>query len=240
MAFFNFRKSSAEQPGSNTAADSLETLRQRARHRLIGAATLVIVGVVGFPLLFDSQPRPIAVDIAISIPDKAKAAPLTAIAASGVAVNALAAVPEPAAAVVNKIASPAAPDVPPVKTQPKVDEKAQARPEPKAEGKSPVKADDNAPQSNKAQALLDGKEPAAVAAAPRYTVQVGAFADAQKAHEARATLEKAGIKTYTQIVVTADGKRTRVRAGPWQDKAEAEKTAEKIKKLNLAAAVLTL
>ena len=95
---------------------------------------------------------------------------------------------------------------------------------------------------DKAQALLDGKDPAKAAAppAPRYTVQVGAFADAQKANEARTALEKAGIKTYTQVIGTADGKRTRVRAGPWEDRAEAEKTAEKIKKLNLPAAVLIL
>jgi DedD protein len=71
-------------------------------------------------------------------------------------------------------------------------------------------------------------------------VQVGAFADEKKAHEVRAKLEKAGIKTYTQVVTTADGKRTRVRVGPWENKAEADKTAEKIKKLNLSAAVLTL
>jgi DedD protein len=29
-------------------------VRKRAKHRLIGAAVLVLVGVVGFPLLFDS------------------------------------------------------------------------------------------------------------------------------------------------------------------------------------------
>ena len=101
--------------------------------------------------------------------------------------------------------------------------------------------DEKSASSGKAQALLDGQEvPKPVSNVPRYTVQVGAFSDMQKAHEARSTLEKAGIKTYTQVVTTPDGKRTRVRAGPWEDKAEAEKTAEKIKKLKLPATVLTL
>jgi DedD protein len=71
-------------------------------------------------------------------------------------------------------------------------------------------------------------------------VQVGAFADLAKAKEARAKLEHAGIKTYTQDVDTKDGKRTRVRVGPFATKEEAEKTAEKIRKLNLQATVLKL
>jgi DedD protein len=71
-------------------------------------------------------------------------------------------------------------------------------------------------------------------------VQVGAFAEAQKAQEARQTLEKAGFRTYTQLVNNKDGKRIRVRVGPFAIKAEADKSAEKIKSLNLPAAVLTL
>ena len=34
---------------------------------LIGASVLVVLGVVGFPLLFDTQPRPVSVDIAVDI-----------------------------------------------------------------------------------------------------------------------------------------------------------------------------
>ena len=259
MAFFKFRKNGAEQTGSTPAPESLDVLRKRARHRLIGAAALVLLGVVGFPLLFDSQPRPVAVDIAIDIPDKAKAAPLSAAPASAAPtapVSEPAAVPDAATAAKQApVVVVPAPDV--VKAEPKVEPKAEAKPEvkaepkpepkaaPKADGKADSKAsakpDEKTATSGKAQALLEGKDPAkAAAAAPRYAVQVGAFADAQKAHEVRAKLEKAGIKTYTQVVTTADGKRTRVRVGPWESKSEADKTAEKIKKLNLSAAVLTL
>lgn len=55
---------------------TVEQMRVRARHRLLGAAVLVAAGVIGFPLLFDSQPRPIPVDIPIEIPDRNKVAPL--------------------------------------------------------------------------------------------------------------------------------------------------------------------
>ena len=39
---------------------------------------------------------------------------------------------------------------------------------------------------------------------------------------------------------TKDGKRTRVRVGPFATKADAEKAASKIKSLDLPAAILTL
>ena len=71
-------------------------------------------------------------------------------------------------------------------------------------------------------------------------VQVGAFADAVKAREVRLKLEKAGLKTYTQVAETAAGKRIRVRVGPFATRAEADKAASKIKSLDLQAAVLTL
>ncbi len=75
MAFFKFRKAGSEK-AAPAQPESVEALRRRARHRLIGAAVLVLVGVLGFPLLFDTQPRPVAVDIPIEIPDRNKAKPL--------------------------------------------------------------------------------------------------------------------------------------------------------------------
>ena len=50
--------------------------RTRARQRLIGAAVLVVAGIIGFPLLFESQPRPIPVDLPIEIPRKDNVPPL--------------------------------------------------------------------------------------------------------------------------------------------------------------------
>jgi cell division septation protein DedD len=61
-------------------------------------------------------------------------------------------------------------------------------------------------------------------AAPRFIVQVGAFEQDSKAKEVRAKLEKAGIKTYTHIAQTKEGKRIRVRVGPFATKEEAQKT----------------
>ena len=82
MAFFKFRKDGEDHASPASAPESIESLRKRARYRLAGAAILVLTGVIGFPLLFDNQPRPIAVDIPIVIPDKAQSKPLVMAAAS--------------------------------------------------------------------------------------------------------------------------------------------------------------
>ena len=55
-----------------------------------------------------------------------------------------------------------------------------------------------------------------------------------------ALIATVGLGFAAQAVDTKDGKRIRVRVGPFATKAEAEKAAEKIKKLNLPAALLTL
>ena len=282
MAFFKFRwpgqgeQQQAEKPSKRSRtpqAESIEVMRRRARHRLIGAAVLVLVGVIGFPLLFDTQPRPIPVDIPIEIPDRNKVAPLVVPApvADAPAVKPAApATPEPAptaaaqrpapsrTAAANGLADgeelvPSARPAPAKPTPAPAAAPAAAKPEVKHEAKSPAapapspapepkpaRADDSA----RARALLEGRSTEAPAAAgseeARFIVQVGTFADAEKAREARTKVERAGLKTYTQVVDTKDGKRTRVRVGPFTNRAEADKAAARIKALDLSASVLTL
>jgi DedD protein len=241
MPFFTFRKNGAEQQAPSVAPESHDVLRKRARHRLIGTATLVLVGVIGFPLLFDTQPRPIAVDIPIEIPDKAKVEPLApvapVVAAASEAPTTKPAIEEQAPAVVVPPVEPVARETPLASSSVKPAEKAPVKVEVKPEP-TPAKTNDAA----RAQSLLEGKaaEPPAADSATRYTVQIGAFADVLKAREARVKLERAGIKTYTQVVTGSEGRRIRVRVGPMQGKEAANKMAEKIRKLDLPAAVLEL
>ena len=244
MAFFKFRKGGDEPSSAPAQAESIEVMRTRAKHRLLGAAVLVLIGVIGFPMLFDKQPRPISVDIPIEIPDRNKTKLLTIpepVAAPAVQASAVAPAPAPvvvAPAVAASKVEPIAPVIAAaskavVKAEPKSAEKAPEKPAP-----APAKVDDG----SQAKALLEGKEPAkkADAAAGRFVVQVGAFADANRAREARQKLEHAGLKTYTQVAETKDGHKIRVRVGPFATKAEADKAAAKIKKLGLPAAMLSL
>jgi DedD protein len=74
----------------------------------------------------------------------------------------------------------------------------------------------------------------------RFVVQVGAFAESSAVREARAKVEKLGLSTYTQVVETSGGARTRVRLGPFATREEADKAAGRVKAAGLPAAVLTL
>jgi len=59
-------KAAVSKP-SKEVVDAVQQARARARQRLIGAAVLVVAGVIGFPLLFATQPRPLPVDTPIEI-----------------------------------------------------------------------------------------------------------------------------------------------------------------------------
>lgn len=57
-------------------ANAVQAARTRARHRLIGAVVLLAIGIIGFPLVFETQPRPVPIDIPIEIPRRDAAPPL--------------------------------------------------------------------------------------------------------------------------------------------------------------------
>ncbi len=76
MAWSPFAKKTTDRQAAPSPIETIESMRRRAKQRLIGSAALVLVGLIGFPWLFETQPRPVAIDIDISIPDKAKSKPL--------------------------------------------------------------------------------------------------------------------------------------------------------------------
>lgn len=226
-------KKSAKPGAKASAADDVLVLRVRARRRLIGAAVLVAAGVVGFPLIFETQPRPIPVDLPIEIPRKETAPPLTVPTREPLSQA------EPAPQ-----STPAASAELPV--EPRVAEKPVEKPAETPFEKPPVKVADKpadkpkaATDGARAQALLEGKEPTP-AAAVRYIVQVGAYGENKTAQDVRTKVEKLGLKTYAQAVDTADGRRIRVRLGPFASRDEAERAATKLKGAGLPGAILTL
>ena len=258
LTFFRRRTNAADTPTRSVdSTDDIAQARTRARRRLLGAAVLVMAGVIGFPLVFETQPRPVPVDIPIEIPRKDGAPALTmppARVASGKASTPLVASPReetpapPPAEGPREGAAPAS--VPAEKPTPEpkkaAAEAARATPAP-------------APDAARAKALLEGKAeakaepkpkpPAKPAAEPkaepareagRFVVQAGAFADENAAREMRAKLEKLGLKSYTQVVETSTGSRTRVRAGPYATRDEAERALAKVKAAGVGGVVLTL
>ncbi len=280
---FGAPRNSARRPsrGDDSDSQSQDSLRARARRRLIGAVALVLLGVIVFPLVFDSKPKPVPSNIALDIPSQSKA-PGLAVPASAPMLPAASsvAVPSGERAAVAHAASAVAAAPAPVPPEPEVASKPVPQPIPAAPKPSPVQqaepvASPPVPKpptptpeqarqlasARQALAALEGKSPdqistaqaeAALAnkkhaaqedAAPskaRFVVQAGAFADAHAAQSVRAKIEKAGFKTYTQVVDTAQGKRVRVRIGPFATRDEAERALHKLQALGLSGAVLTL
>lgn len=328
MAIFNLRWPGKKQqdaesqrviraPRSNPA-ESADAMRRRARHRLIGATVLVLLAIIGFPMLFDTQPRPLPVNASIEIPDRERVAALSvppaasvgpartdnglvageeivsgssagshasgtaqnaataAAAASAAAAAAASAKPADKPAVSKPEAKPEAkpehkPEAKPKeeakpasKPETKPDSKPEAKPQSKPETKPEAKPKeepkkDEKPkeqpkpkrddEADRVRAMMEGRsnaaaasaaKPEAAAAASRYIIQVGAFAEAEKASEVRAKLQMAGVSAFTQNVKTSAGNRIRVRVGPFNSKEEAERAAAKVKAQGLPAALVPM
>lgn len=250
MGLLSFLKRKSGDPaarpvGLPESTDSVQQARTRARQRLVGAVVLVAAGVIGFPLLFETQPRPLPGDTPIEIARKDGTAPATPPARTTPAPRATAAMPPPA--VITETPADAGREVAAASAVPVAPApKPEPRPEPTpAEPKPALPKPEAKPAAEgaRAQALLEGKpaasRPAAVADG-RFIVQVGAFAEVTAAREARLKVEKLGLKTYTQVVETSTGKRIRVRVGPFASRDEAEKASTKIKSAGLSSAVYTL
>jgi len=218
---------------------AIAAARTQARRRLVGALVLLALGVIGFPLLFETQPRPLPQDTPIVVaadalrtapaataPAPARPLPVTPVtpvtpalpADAGVEPVVPASAPLVAAAAMPKSAS-APPPPPPPATKPPV--AVAASPKPAASAPRPPPA-------------------AATPATGRWVVQVGAYNDTERLKAARAKLQKLGYDSYTQDVDSATGRRTRVRVGPFNTRAEADAVAARVKTVGLQTAVLAL
>jgi DedD protein len=258
MGLLSFLKRQPEddQPSARPlSADEVQRARTRARRRLVGAVVLLGVGIIGFPLVFETRPRPIPVDLPIEIPRKESVPPLavpppkaTGTRASGpVTVEAPAdagaaksPAPPPTAAAASMPAPDAAQRTGPARPAPApVAAAREPAAPPAAEPRPPKPVDTTVAEAARAKALLEGGQ-AGEAAGGRFVVQVGAFSDPAMARDMRSKVEKLGLTTYTQAVDTAAGKRIRVRVGPFASRDEADKAAARIKSAGFGQQVLAL
>ena len=257
MAFFKSRsKNPAADDAAPDEAQSMDSLRQQARHRLIGATVLVVIAVVGFPLVFDTKPRDVASDIRIDMPEResvrASQPPTVPVPdkqalATPPVEDTVANTDKPSAdktatdkAVIDNV-------VVPDKTLPAVVESKTPAVKPAESKQGDSKVTDNGKSKPAlttdtavADAKANDKPEATTPVAERFIVQVGAYSDESKVKEVRAKLEKACYSTYVHVAQTKQVKRTRVRIGPFATKQEAQKIVSKIKPLNFNASVLTL
>lgn len=248
----------AARPAMGGDEAQVQAARTKARQRLVGALVLLVVGVVGFPVLFETQPRPLPVDTPILVPEGTPARVTAVPAASLPAVaRPLPTLPPdagtesaaaPGKAAVASAASAASAVVAATQTAsaaaPRASGATAASPAPTLASKPAIIALPVAakPTPTAPAASAPGKAVADLPAASggRYIVQVGAYNDMERMKAARAKLEKLGFKSYTQDVDSPTGKRTRVRVGPYGSRQEADAIAVKVKAAGLQAVILSL
>jgi DedD protein len=109
------------------------------------------------------------------------------------------------------------------KTPPPVDSEAAPPKQPAAEAAPKTKPETKADPKAKTAGNDSGS----------FVVQVAALTDADKAKQMREQIAAAGVKAYTEVVPTAKGNVTRVRAGPFASRADADKARDKLKALGL-------
>ncbi len=225
-------------------AESVQAARTRARRRLIGAALLVGVGIIGFPLLFETQPRPIAVDIPIEMAPRDHLPPQKPTPQKGtVATPPRVAGPVVAEPVVEPTAEAALP-ASSAHPQHPLRRRCPHRPlgppprrptaRPRRSVPRPCSKASRSRRWPHPLALRRSRRPGASSFRPVPTPTPATL------REARQKVEKLGLKTYTQVVETESGARTRVRVGPFDTRDEAEKAAARIKTSGLAANILSL
>ena len=209
--------------------DPAAGLRARARHRLIGAAALLLAVAIIVPMVLDPNPKPVNENIPIDIPSERT--PFT---------PRLSLPPVPAAD-----AGTPPPDQAPAKAESKTDARVEAKAEaksaapatpkptsePKAAATTETKTDEAAP--SRAEGARKASEPPETAApaskAGKFAVQAAAPASEKAARELVERLKKGGFTTFTEIVETKDGVRHRVRIGPYATREDAEKARARLK-----------
>lgn len=241
--------------------DAQQQLEKRARRRLVGAVAFVSVVAVVLPMIMDHEPRQAMQDVEIRIPGQdekpfapkfaaepverpaAKPAEATPAAPAKSDVQPNTRVLEvvrdkdedkPAAKAPEKAPEKTA-EKPAAKPAEKVAEKPAEKTADKAAEKPAAKPDD----AKRAAAILAGQagEAPAAKASGEYLVLIGAFASEANVRNLKTKLGEEGIKVYSEPLDTPQGRKTRVRAGPFASRDAAEKALAKMQKIGVSGVV---
>ncbi len=228
--------------------DAQLPLKKRARRRLVGAIAMAVFAAVVLPMVMDPSPQAPVADVEIRIPgqDEAPAFNPKALAAKPAEAppvrnaDAEKAVERPVDKPVEKpVGKPA--EKAPEKVQEKAPaaiEKPAAKPADKpADKPAAEKPKANGDDARRAAAILAGKAPEAAPATAEHVILIGAFANQANVRQLQGKLGELGIKVYTEALDSPQGKKTRVRAGPFPSREAAEKALEKMKRIGVNGVV---
>jgi DedD protein len=193
--------------------------QQRARHRLIGAAVLVLIAVVGLPRILDNKPKSVNNDIAVNI--------VTSLPAPNTAV------------LVNdeKLVTPPAVELPAKDKAPTPSKEVVVMPPPalnKTNSISGLAAGEEVIAAPNAITKTKTEELPKKVGAGKYVIQIGAFESEGRAKGWIAKMKDQKIPNYVLNKTGADGVKLFVlRAGPFSDKDAAEAAEKKVKSMGL-------
>ena len=243
--------------------DAQLLLKKRARRRLVGAVFFASVVAIVLPLIMDNEPPRQVQDVEIRIPgqdekafapkfatapvERPETAPAPVVSAPVRTEVAAEAPAKPTARVISvdgEKAPASGPDKS-VKAAEKPAEKVAEKPvdkpaeKPAAKQEKPVekpvaKSDD----AKRAAAILAGGDnKPAPKAGGEYLVLIGAFSNEANVSNLKSKLGEQGIKTFSEALETPQGKKTRVRAGPFPSREAAEKALEKMQRIGVSGVV---
>ena len=207
-------------------------LKKRARRRLIGAIAIAGLAAVVLPMVMDEEPKQQVQDVQIRIPGQEQTPFPAQVSKPRVAAESAAEAPanRPAEKAADKPAEkPAekpvdkAADKKTEKTPEKVADKHTDKPSPK----TVEKPADKAAKANESKAHDNGQ----------YLILIGAFANPGNVKVLQTKIGELGIKVITEPLDSPEGKKTRVRAGPFASREAAEKALEKMKRIGVGGVV---
>ncbi len=236
--------------------DAQLPLKKRARRRLLGAVAFAGLAAVVLPMVMDEEPKQQIQDVQIRIPGQDQLPSLGKPAMSKPAVLAagIPAAEKPATPAKTEVQQPVAPPPakvpemvapkPPEKIAEKPVEKKSEKPaekvgeKPAEKAKPPEKPVKTAGDAQRAAAILSGKAPEAVSSTNgQYVILIGAFASPANVKQLQSKIGELGVKTFTEPLDSPQGKKTRVRAGPFPTRDAADKALDKMKRIGVSGVV---
>lgn len=238
----------AESPDAQTQ------LKKRARRRLMGAIALAGLAAVVLPMVMDEEPKQQVQDVQIRIPGQEQSpfkpsAPPFKSTQTEIPASVLENTVVPAKTEAASVNTPPVPASKPAeKHLPPVREAIVARPtdktpektaEKKTEKSSDKPAKQSAEEARRAAAILSGKtsETDTINHGATYVILLGAFSNAANAKQLEGKIAELGIKTFSESLDSPEGKKTRLRAGPFSSRDSADKALERVKRIGVSGVV---
>lgn len=205
-------------------------LRKRARRRVVGAVTLVILSVVFLPMILDSEPKQEQQEVDILIPSEDLASESSPWMMPGESLD-------------HDINANTRSEEPLPFSTPEFSQTDEESAELYNTSRIPIPS--SKPQYTKPTTQVtrtdspkgDSAKMGSPKAEGAFVIQLGAFADATKAKQQQQNLAASGVNAYIETIKVGNNEMVRVRVGPFPTRKAAEEGYEKLKKIGLSGVV---